>query len=338
MRLSKKFILKVFLKILRTLPPEISSFLSLKIIKLSYDLGSNFFRPKIKITVPSMKVKTQDLIFENYLGLSAGIDKSGQYYASLNSLGFSFIETGTFTPIAQKGNKNPRVKRISKEDSLINRLGFNNPGISEGLINIKKNKKNFNGILGVSIGKNRSTKLEDAYKDYIFCMNKSFDCADYIAVNISSPNTRDLRKLSSKDYIEDLTTLINKEKKKLEKIYDRKVPILLKLSPDEKSENLENIISCSLSNDFSGFIISNTTQGNYLGISGGISGKLLKDKANHMLKNIHDMVDEDILLIASGGISDKRDAEERLENGARLIQIYTSFVYKGPSIVEELLN
>ena len=333
----KKFIFTILFSILKTLPPEVSSLLSLKTIKLSYDLGSNFFKPQIKLT-KSMEVKTQDLIFQHHLGLSAGIDKSGKYFSSLNSLGFSFIETGTFTPLAQKGNKHPRIKRLTKDNSLINRLGINNPGISEGVLNIKKNTNNYHGILGVSIGKNWFTELEDAYKDYIFCMNKCFDCADYIAVNISSPNTKDLRMLSSIDYIEDLTILINKEKKKLEKIHNRKVPLLLKLSPDEKPENLENIISCCLSNGFSGFIISNTTYGNYLGISGGVSGELLKEKANLMLKSINEKVDQDILLIASGGISSKRDIEERLDNGAKLIQIYTSFVYKGPSIVEELLN
>ena len=333
----KKNIIKLFLSILRLFPPEISSKLSLSIIKFFHDNDLKFLKPHLKTSQLS-QVSTVGLKFKNILGLSAGIDKTGKYYNSLCSLGFSFIEIGTFTPSAQSGNAHPRIKRFSEQNSLINRLGFNNPGILEGVSNIQKNKKNFKGILGVSIGKNKDTKLEDAYKDYVFCMHKCFDSSDYIAINISSHNTKDLRMLSSDDYIEDLTSHINKEKKKLEKIHNRKVPLLLKLSPDEQLENLEKIIASSLSNDFSGFIISNTTHGNYLGISGGISGEYLKKKANRMLKNVNQMVGDDTLMIASGGISEKKDIEERLDNGAKLIQIYTSFVYKGPQIIEDLLN
>ena len=203
---------------------------------------------------------------------------------------------------------------------------------------IKNNKKYFSGILGVSIGKNKETKLEDAYKDYLFCLRHCFEISDYIAVNISSPNTEDLRELSSEGFIFDLTAKINEEALNLKNTFGKKVPIMLKLSPDEDDKNLENIIISASSNGFDGFILTNTMQGERKGIRGGISGELLKDKSLNLLKKVKNIVHDEKILISSGGISTKNDLEERIDNGAKLIQIYTSFVYKGPKIVKELLN
>jgi dihydroorotate dehydrogenase len=333
---SKKIFLKIFLKILRIFPPEISSSISLNSIKLIANLNHGFLN-----VIPKKnnleKVKISELEFDHYLGLSAGIDKSGDYFHSLGSIGFSFIEVGTFTPKGQKGNEFPRVKRITNNNSLINRLGFNNPGINLAVEKIDKNKKNFSGILGISIGKNKDTLLENAYLDYNFCMNKCFNQADYIAINISSPNTKGLRKLTSPDYIKDLSKEISLTRKNLNKKFNKVVPIFLKLSPDEKDENLQDIVDATLSNGFDGYIVANTTHGEFGGIHGGISGELLKLKSNEMLRKVKNLVGGDAALIASGGISSKRDVEERLNNGASLIQIYTSFVYKGPFVLEELL-
>ena len=330
------FITKLILKILRVFPPETSSKISLESLKIIHDLK---FRFNKKVNFKSDKnIDICGITFDHYLGLSAGIDKEGKYFNSLCALGFSHIEVGTFTPIAQKGNDFPRVKRITNKKSLINRLGFNNPGVLEAARNIKNNKINFNGVLGISIGKNKHTSLENAYKDYNYCLENCFYLADYIAVNISSPNTEGLRKLSSSDFIEDLTKQISIKLKDLEKKHISDVPIFLKLSPDEDEKNLESIISTSLSNNFSGFIISNTYQGTFEGITGGISGELLKSKSNNLLKKVYGYVGNDVPLIASGGISSKYDVEERLDNGAKLIQIYTSFVYQGPKIINELLN
>lgn len=327
---------KLILKILRLFPPELSSSLSLNSIKILNYLNKNLLN-SLPNSIHLKKVKIENLEFNHYLGLSAGIDKKGKYFNSLNSLGFSFIEIGTFTPNAQKGNELPRIKRIEEYNSFINRLGFNNPGIERGMINVKRNKKNFSGILGISIGKNKNTPLEEAYKDYIFCLEHAFRFADYIAVNISSPNTENLRELSSPDYIGDLTNEICNKAIELEMKFSKKVPIFLKISPDENDEKIEEIISSSLRNGFKGFIISNTTQGTFHGISGGISGELLKDKATKLLYKANQIIDQDVVLIASGGITSKEDVEERLDNGANLIQIYTSFVYKGPEIIKELL-
>jgi dihydroorotate dehydrogenase len=331
----KKVFLNAILIILRIFPPEISSLISLNSIKFISNLNYKFLNttPKRKFE----KVNIANLEFKHILGLSAGIDKSGDYFHSLGSIGFSFIEVGTFTPKGQKGNEFPRVKRISKDNSLINRLGFNNPGISSAVDKIDKNKKNFSGILGISIGKNRDTSLEDAYLDYNFCLNECFHQADYIAINISSPNTKNLRKLTSPEYIKDLSKEISSTRRDLDKKFNKEVPIFLKLSPDEKDENIQDIVDATLSNGFDGYIVANTSQGQFGGISGGISGELLKSKSNEMLRKVNNLVGDDAILIASGGISSKKDIEERLNNGASLIQIYTSFIYKGPFILEELL-
>ncbi len=323
------------MKLLRVLPPEISSNISLKLISQFTNSRSAASAKFIHQTKP---IRFENLSFNNFLGLAAGVDKEGKYYSSLSNFGFSFIEVGTFTPLPQYGNPKPRIKRLIREKSLINSLGFNNPGIRKGVQNIKKNKRNFKGVLGISIGKNGQTSLENAYKDYRFCMQECYEVADYLAVNISSPNTVGLRKLSSEEFLEDLIYEIDKEKLKLEKKYLKKVPILFKLSPDESDENLKNIIDLSLSNGISGFILTNTLKGEYLGINGGISGELLKERSNSVLKKVKKIVNNECILISSGGISSKSDAEERMSNGANLIQIYTSFIYKGPEIIEELLN
>ena len=336
MTLLKNFMIKASLLLFRILPPELSSYLSLNSIRILNKINKNILTYYSESPISS-KLNVAGLDFKHCIGLSAGIDKEGKYFNSLGSMGFSFVEVGTFTPHPQNGNDHPRIKRITENRSLINRLGFNNPGILRGLHNIKRNRSDYSGVLGISVGKNKATKLDEAFKDYNFCIEKCFPVADYIAVNISSPNTDDLRKLTSPDYIFDLTNEIRKKMKQLEKIHNKKVPIFLKLSPDEENQNIQKIISTSLSNDFNGFIVSNTTKGYLKGISGGISGELLKEKSNQMLIDVKKFLGEEAALIASGGISSKKDVEERMDNGADLLQIYTSFIYKGPSILEELL-
>ncbi len=332
----KNKLFKILILFMRIMPPEISSSLSLNSIKFLIKVNKNLF--KVKISSNFKKISYKNLEFKHCLGLAAGIDKKGEYFDALSSVGFSFIEVGTFTPSAQKGNNFPRIKRIREEFSLINRLGFNNPGISKGVENIAKNKPNFSGILGISIGKNKDTPIEDAFKDYLYCLERCFHVADYIAVNISSPNTADLRKLTSEDYIENLTKELTIHSNILQKKHKKDLPIFLKLSPDEEESNIEKIISTSLSNGISGFIVSNTTIGEYKNISGGISGKLLKIKSLEMLKKVKNILGNESFVISSGGIFDKTDLQERLDNGAKLAQIYTSFIYEGPKVVEELLN
>ena len=336
MQRIKSNIIKFIILFLRLLPPEASSLISLKSINFSYSLNKDILKSKIKWEKKSITFR--GLSFSHPLGLAAGIDKEGKYFHALGSIGFSFVEVGTFTPKPQKGNDKPRIKRILKHKSLINRLGFNNPGIDAGLMNIKNLKKNYPGVLGISIGKNKFTALDKAHRDYVFCLRKSYELADYVAINISSPNTENLRKLSTEDYIDNLLINLFEELEKLVKIHKKIVPIFLKLSPDEDSAELKRIINVSMEKGVAGFIISNSMAGNYQNIQGGISGELLKEKSIEALKIANSIITKEHLLISSGGISRRSDLEERLDNGASLAQIYTGFVYEGPGILEELLN
>lgn len=334
----KNLILKLALKFLRFLPPEISSKISLVSIKFFFSLSKILIKKNESSEAKKYVYEMKALKFKNHLGLAAGLDKEGKYFASLAALGFSFIEVGTFTPKPQKGNNHPRILRIPDKDSLINRLGFNNPGIELGLKNVKKNMRNFHGILGLSIGKNKSTSLENAHRDYIYCLQRSYGLANYIALNISSPNTEGLRDLASKEYFESLIKEVSNKKNKLIKHHQKDVPVLLKISPDENRDTIENLINVSQYYGIDGFIVSNTTKAKLGNFEGGLSGKLLKEKSLNLLKIVNSIASNDSLIISSGGISSKEDLIERLDNGANLVQVYTSFVYEGPSLVDKLLN
>jgi len=326
------------LKLLRLLPPEVSSYLSLKMNKLFFLIFRSSIKKNYQAKTKNKNISFLNLNFPNRIGLGAGLDKEGKYVESLGNLGFGFIEVGTFTPSPQKGNEYPRIKRLKSKDSLINRLGFNNPGIDIGLENLKRNRSNFNGIVGVSIGKNKNTSLESAHLDYIYCLKKAYPIADYIALNISSPNTEGLRELSSEDYFRRLIFEINTQATKLFKDLHKFTPLFLKISPDENEERIEEIIESSLKNNISGFIVSNTTLGEFENISGGISGGLLKDKSVKILQIVNEINANRGIVISSGGISSKEDLRQRRKYGADLFQIYTSFVYEGPKVIDDLLS
>ena len=329
--------INLILKILRFLPPEVSSYLSLKMNKLFFLTFRSTIKKNYQEKNKNKNISFLNLNFPNSIGLGAGLDKEGKYVESLGNLGFGFIEVGTFTPLPQKGNEYPRIKRLKSMDSLINRLGFNNPGIDIGLENLKGNRSNFNGVVGVSIGKNRDTSLESAHLDYIYCLQKAYPIADYIALNISSPNTEGLRELSSEDYFNKLIFEINSEATKLHEDLHKFTPLFLKISPDENEERIEKIIDCSLKNNISGFIVSNTTLGEFKNISGGISGRLLRDKSLKMLQIVNKINANRGIVISSGGISTKEDLQQRRKYGADLFQIYTSFIYDGPQVIDDLL-
>ena len=330
-------IINYSLKILRLLPPEASSDLSLITNKLFFLIFNYFIKNNYLQKTKNKNISLLNLNFPNRIGLGAGLDKKGKYVESLGNLGFGFIEVGTFTPLPQKGNEHPRIKRLKSKNSLINRLGFNNPGIDIGLKNLEKNRKKFNGIVGISIGKNKNTSLESAHLDYVYCLQKAYLAADYIALNISSPNTDGLRELFKENYFDSLIGNINFEASKLQKDLNKFTPLFLKISPDENEKRIEEIIECSLRNNISGFIVSNTSLGQFKNIEGGISGELLKAKSIRMLQIVNKINARRGLVISSGGISTKDDLEQRRALGADLFQIYTSFVYEGPKIIDDLL-
>ena len=278
------------------------------------------------------------MIFENRLGTAAGLDKNGDYIDCLGALGFGFIEVGTITPKAQLGNSKPRVFRVFKEEAIINRLGFNNKGVDYLVERLKK--RTFKGIVGVNIGANKTSNGQKRIDDYIECFNKVQNYADYIAVNISSPNTPGLRDLHSSsnlkiliEYLDEATKLCGYTK-----------PIFLKVSPDENNESVNEIIQIVNDSSFTGLIVSNTSidktllkNNSYHDYEGGLSGKPIMDKSTQLLNRIHKN-NLSMPLIGVGGVLSKKDFQNKINSGAQLVQLYTGFVVKGPKIVSDILK
>lgn len=277
------------------------------------------------------------LKFKNPIGLAAGFDKNAELIHELSTFGFGFIEIGTVTPLAQPGNPKPRLFRLKKDLALINRLGFNNLGMEEAIRRLKKRPKDL--IIGGNIGKNKSTPNEEAYRDYEICLEGLYPYVDYFVVNVSSPNTPDLRALQEK---EPLLNLLSRLKKRMaEKIKEK--PILLKIAPDLNSDQINDIVDIVLETGISGMIVSNTTIGrdglksdkNLFQEKGGLSGKPLREISTKIIKEIKNKL-PDLPLIGVGGISDYESAKAKLDAGADLIQMYTGFVYEGPAIVKRI--
>ena len=275
------------------------------------------------------------LHFPNRIGLAAGMDKNADYIEPLSHLGFGFLELGTLTPRAQTGNIKPRLFRLTKEKSLINRMGFNNKGIEHAVEKIKNS--NSEAILGISIGKSSDTSLEKAVGDYLFCLEKAYPVCDYIAVNISSPNTKDLRKLESEEYFSSLITNLKKQQEAYSKELGYK-PIVLKLSPDLQDRDLEIICKEILDKDIDGIICSNTTIAHNYNYQGGLSGEQLFEISNRCLTSFRSFLGSSFPIIASGGVMSRHHFEKKLELGADLVQVYTGMIYKGPALIKEILN
>ena len=275
--------------------------------------------------------------FPNPVGLAAGFDKNAELFNELSSFGFGFIEIGTVTPKPQPGNKKKRVFRLNDDSSLINRLGFNNKGV-DFVINNLKNKGEI--IVGGNIGKNKNTPNHKAIDDYIYCFNALFDYVDYFVVNVSSPNTPNLRDLQEKKPLTALVKQLNKERLKRSK----EKPLLLKISPDLSEKRLLDIISVIETENLDGVIATNTTitrenlksDPKLLSESGGLSGKKLTSKSNEVIRFIHKNSNGSFPIIGVGGVFDAKDVIEKLECGASLVQIYTGFIYEGPSVVKKI--
>tara|TARA_B100000989_G_scaffold207863_1_gene157569 strand:+ start:2115 stop:3116 length:1002 start_codon:yes stop_codon:yes gene_type:complete len=327
---------KLGLSLAHFFPPEISNKLSLKSLEILYKLGMQGF-----LTVDldnSKSIQKMGMCFPNRIGIAGGLDKNAEYFHILNTLGFGFVEVGTFTLKPQEGNPKPRVHRFMKEQNIVNSLGFNNVGVYEGIKNIEKNKPSFNGILGISIGKSKETKIEDAFKDYLHLIDYVYQHADYIAVNISSPNTENLRNLSLGDYFSSLIEKIMNKREQLAQGVDSRKPIVLKISPDESEENLEKIVVKSMETNVNGLIINNTSINHAKNLKGGISGNYIKNLSEKNLKFARSICGENLTLIASGGLLTKKDIEKRLELSADLIQLYTGFIYRGMDLLKESLE
>jgi dihydroorotate dehydrogenase len=273
--------------------------------------------------------------FPNPIGLAAGFDKSGEVYNSLLKFGFGFIEIGTVTPLKQFGNPKPRIFRLEDDSALINRLGFNNDGIEIIKNRIKSEKKK--GVVGINIGPNKNTK--DQKNDFCIGLKNFFDIADYITVNISSPNTEGLRDFHDQEKLEDLLLALNKIKSE-NKI---NIPLLLKISPDIKDNQISEIAVSAIKNDISGIILTNTTNSNkdklisdFKKEEGGLSGEPLQQISTNMIKKFYKQLNGKIPIIGVGGVNSGKSAYEKIIAGASLLQLYTGLVYKGPSIVKNI--
>jgi dihydroorotate dehydrogenase len=295
------------------------------------------------------------LTFPNPVGLAAGFDKNACYLHELEALGFGFVEIGTVTPKPQEGNDKPRLFRLPKDKALINRMGFNNDGVKVVADRLKdwreQQKKNKSGkpalIIGGNIGKNKVTANEDAWKDYEICFNELFDGVDYFVVNVSSPNTPGLRELQEKDSLRKILShlqIINLHKAGDDP--EKKKPILLKIAPDLRNEQIDDVIDLAIEIKLDGLVASNTTisrenlqttevELEKIG-AGGLSGKPVKNRSTEVVRYIQQRSNGSIPVIASGGIFTGEDAVEKLDAGAKLVQVWTGFIYVGPVIVKNI--
>lgn len=297
----------------------------------------NYFR----VQDPKLKRELFGLSFDNPVGLAAGFDKDGKYYDSMSHLGFGFVEIGTVTPKGQDGNPQPRLFRLPQDKGLINRMGFNNEGV-DALVERLQKKGKINCIVGGNIGKNKVTPNAEATSDYSICFEKLYDYVDYFVVNVSSPNTPNLRELQDKKPLTDLLMTLQKQNqaKPVQK------PILLKIAPDLTDEQLLDIIEIVSNTKIAGLIATNTTidrsslstdsqKVEEIG-AGGLSGSPVKDRSTEVIRFLHKNSDGKIPIIGVGGIDSPEAAIEKLEAGASLVQVYSGMVYYGPSLVRDI--
>lgn len=280
------------------------------------------------------------LRFANRVGLAAGLDKNGECIEAWARLGFGFIEIGTVTPRAQAGNPRPRMFRLPQHGALINRLGFNNKGVDHLLQQVAQ--ADYQGVLGINIGKNADTPIERAADDYLLCLRKVYRAASYVTVNISSPNTKNLRDLQDEQRLEDLLRQLVGARRELEQQHGRRTPILVKIAPDVADAQIAHIARAAREQGIDGLIATNTTvtrpqleSETIARETGGLSGKPLKSLALQTLRRLRAEVGADYPLIGVGGIGSGADARERVEAGADLVQVYSGFIYRGPALVAE---
>lgn len=330
------FYQKIIRTILFLLPAETSH--DFAIFCLKY--WGKFFKAKTIVCAPTVLM---GLKFPNRIGLAAGLDKNGIAIDGLATVGFGFIEVGTITPKPQIGNKKPRLFRLPKDKALINRMGFNNLGIEQLIENVKAAK--YKGILGINIGKNATTPIENAIDDYLYGLEKAYPYASYITVNISSPNTANLRDLQQGNELDNLLNRLKQRQTELAKQYNKYVPLVLKIAPDLTSEQIAVIAELLLKYAIDAVIATNTSlsrtgveNDQYATEQGGLSGEPIYPLSLNVIKQFAKQLNNKIPIIACGGISSSKQAQEMLAAGASLVQIYTSFIYQGPKLIQNLLS
>lgn len=308
--------------------PETAHYLGQLLIRLRY---SQYSHSKI-IKKP---VNLFGLTFPNPVGLAAGWDKDAECFDALFRLGFGFVEVGTVTPQPQSGNPKPRLFRIKQKRALINRMGFNNAGI-DAMVS-KLQTRRMPGILGVNIGKNKDTSLENALGDYQICLKAIYPYADYVTINISSPNTPGLRELQSEYYLNALLYGLQITKKHAAAIHQKNIPLLIKTTVDLPVENYDRFVRTLIDNQIDGVIISNTTIQHHEKEAGGLSGAPLRERTTEMIRSIAAISDHQLPMIGVGGILSGYDALMHCRAGAQLVQIFTGFVYRGSELINEVI-
>jgi dihydroorotate dehydrogenase len=319
--------------------PETAHLLSMESLKLAHQVGAS----KLVCRHRDIPVRCMGLDFPNPVGVAPGLDKNADYFEALGALGFGFVEVGTITPKPQAGNPKPRIFRLPEAQALINRLGFNNKGVDHLVRQVRRRR--YGGILGINIGKNATTPNEKAAEDYLYCLEQVFPFADYITVNISSPNTKDLRELQAETSLNALLSQLAKRRQRLQKTHGRRVPMAVKIAPDLDAGGLEAIARVVRDHDIEAVIATNTTISRpgvfgmkHAGETGGLSGAPLKPMANKVLQELRSLLPGTIDLIGVGGICTGQDAVDKLVRGAQLVQFYTGMIYRGPALLNECLQ
>ena len=323
--------------LLFSLAPERAHELTLSLLKSAHRMGM------MRQNVASKPVTCMGIEFPNPVGLAAGLDKNGAYIDALAGLGFGFIEIGTITPRPQSGNPHPRLFRLPEAKAIINRMGFNNDGVDKLIENVKAAK--FKGILGINIGKNADTPVENAVDDYLICLEKVYNYASYITVNISSPNTKNLRSLQSGDALTELLQTLKKRQLELAEEYQHYVPLVLKVAPDLTDEDIQFIAKQLLQFKIDGLIVTNTTLSRegvenlkYGNEAGGLSGAPVFEKSTACLAAFAKVLKGQIPLIGVGGILSGEQAAAKQQAGASLVQIYSGLIYTGPVLIKDCID
>jgi dihydroorotate dehydrogenase len=331
------FFFLVARSLLFLLPAELSHDLGLKGLSVLYRTGLLFL---LRPAVPDLPVSAMGLKFANPVGLAAGLDKNADHLDALGALGFGFIEVGTVTPRPQPGNPLPRLFRLRRERAIINRMGFNNKGVDHLVVQLKRRR--YRGVVGVNIGKNLTTAVENAAQDYLLCLQKVYEHADYVVVNLSSPNTPGLRSLQFGAQLDQLLAMLTKEQQTLAQRHGRHVPLLLKIAPDLTADEIISIAASVQKNALDGVIATNTTLSRagvessvYAAEAGGLSGAPLTAVASTVLSQLAAALEGSMPVIGVGGIMVGEDAAARLAAGATLVQLYTGFIYAGPSLIRD---
>lgn len=294
--------------------------------------------------ITPMPVKLLGLTFDNPVGLAAGLDKNGAHVDSLLGLGFGFIEIGTVTPRAQQGNPRPRLFRLPAQQAVINRMGFNNEGVDALVRNVERAKRS-RGVLGINIGKNKDTPNEQAANDYLHCLERVYPLADYVTVNISSPNTAGLRELQEEQALRQLVGTLREAQEQLGAKHGKRVPMLVKISPDLSDSDIAAAARVLGELQVDGVIATNTTTARY-GVessplaaqAGGLSGAPLMDASTAVLRMLRTRLPESIPIIGVGGITHGSDAAGKMAAGAALVQLYSGLVYRGPKLINECVD